>query len=536
MSRNDCFHAPSLQTCVSGAQLCILVLMQWLNTIVDELFTRHPDGDIVVSSGVSPSGTYHLGTLREVLTAEVIAGEVRRRGRTARHLHIVDDLDVFRKVPVNVDADWEQYLGRPLCDVPAPDGSERSYADYFLSDLLDAINKMGLDIEIVRSHERYREGFFVPAVEQALEHVEDIKRILREVSGRELDEQWTPIQVVEDGRIKNRSFHGIDTTTKTVTYAGADEAEAVASYADGHVKLSWRVDWPARWALMRVHAEPFGRDHATKGGSYETGAHIVREVFSAEPPLPVPYNFINRVGETKKMSKSAGNVITAKELLTILPPEIVWFFLLRSSPDKQLFFGEGETLLRLFDDFAALLAKPDKTTDDQQLIELCLHGVDAPTVSNVPFSHLVNTYQASLKDPELTLRTIERSEHAATATAQAETIRRELAFIDTWLQRWAPEEMKFELAETFDKGSFSEKEVELFSKLAQKIVVAPDDAEGEYYHLALYALKDELDMQPKEIFSALYRLLIGKTSGPRAGWFLSILPHDWLLARLKLER
>jgi lysyl-tRNA synthetase class 1 len=73
--------------------------MQWLNVIVDELVARHPDGEIIVSSGVSPSGTYHLGTLREVLTAEVILREVQRRGRAARHLHIVDDLDNMRKVP-----------------------------------------------------------------------------------------------------------------------------------------------------------------------------------------------------------------------------------------------------------------------------------------------------------------------------------------------------------------------------------------------------------------------------------------------------
>ena len=30
------------------------------------------------------------------------------------------------------------------------------------------------------------------------------------------------------------------------------------------------------------------------------------------------------------------------------------------------------------------------------------------------------------------------------------------------------------------------------------------------------------------MFAALYKALIGKTSGPRAGWFLSILPRDWL--------
>ena len=83
--------------------------MQWLNTIADELITKHPEGTIVVSSGVSPSGTYHLGTLREVLTAEAIAWEVRRRGRQAVHYHVVDDLDVFRKVPVGVPK-----LARPV--------------------------------------------------------------------------------------------------------------------------------------------------------------------------------------------------------------------------------------------------------------------------------------------------------------------------------------------------------------------------------------------------------------------------------------
>ncbi len=30
--------------------------------------------------------------------------------------------------------------------------------------------------------------------------------------------------------------------------------------------------------------EPFGKDHATRGGSYDTGVRIVREIFDAEPP------------------------------------------------------------------------------------------------------------------------------------------------------------------------------------------------------------------------------------------------------------
>jgi len=507
--------------------------MQWLNTIVDELIDRHPDGDIVVSSGVSPSGTYHLGTLREVLTAEVILREVQRRGRTARHLHIVDDLDIFRKVPADVSADFEKYLGKPLCDVPAPDGSDRSYADYFLADLLEAAGPLHLQMEVVRAHENYRNGFLVPVIEQALEHVEDIKRILRDVSGRELDDNWSPVQVIEDGYLKNRKFVSLDKAAQTITYVGKDDTEKTASYAHGDVKLSWRIDWPARWSQLHVMAEPFGRDHATKGGSYDTGKIIVKDVFGAEAPLPLPYNFINRTGETKKMSKSKGDVVTAAQLLSVMPAELVWFFVIRYSPDKLLFFGEGETLLRLFDEFAELLAKPDKTAQEQQLLDLCLQGVEAQTVSNIPFSHLVESYQAALRDADRTLAVIGRTEHADTAGAQAEIIRRELAFIDAWLDNWAPEEMKFSLRTDVDISEFTDTEKQLFAMLAEKVAQAPEDADGNWFHEAIYEGKDALNMQPKEVFSALYRLLIGKTSGPRAGWFLSMLPRDWLLAQLK---
>ena len=115
--------------------------MNWLNTIVDEAIRQHPEGEIIVSSGVSPSGKYHLGTLREILTAEVVMLELKRRGRAARHLHIVDDHDVFRKVPAGLPETYEQYLGKPLCEVPSPAG-EGSYADYYLNDMLTAALKI----------------------------------------------------------------------------------------------------------------------------------------------------------------------------------------------------------------------------------------------------------------------------------------------------------------------------------------------------------------------------------------------------------
>lgn len=509
--------------------------MQWLNTIVDELLRRHPDGEIVVSSGVSPSGKYHLGTLREVLTAEVIARELRFRGRVSRHIHVVDDLDVFRKVPAGIPESYQQYLGRPLCDIPSPDDPSQTYADYYLADLLLVAEKMHLSMEIMRAHKEYRAGTFVPAIETALAHVDEIKNILNKVSGRSLDENWSPVQVIEDGYLKNRRFVGLDTTTKELTYEGGDGHERTISYAHGDVKLNWRIDWPARWWMLHVAAEPFGRDHATKGGSYDTGAVIVKDIFGAEAPIPVPYHFVNRTGETKKMSKSAGNTITAGELMDVLPAELVWYFLLKSAPDKQLFFDAGPTLVRLFDECSALLAKADKTPDEEQLARLITTDGVEPTVSRVPFSHLVASYQASLKDVDKTLEVIRRTEHAAVVDSDEHTIKSELRFIDAWLQRWAPDDVTFSLRQEVDADAFSSTQKDFMKRLAGAIERAPADADGDWFHKAIYEYKEAMGLQPKDMFTTLYQALIGKDSGPRLGWFLSLLPRDWLVKRLELE-
>lgn len=508
--------------------------MQWLNKVVDEAIAAHPDGEILVSSGVSPSGVYHVGTLREVLTAEAIMLGLRERGRDASHVHNVDDLDPLRKIPAGVDSSFEKYLGMPLCDVPSPDGKAGSWADYYFKDFAKSAKKLGMDMEPLRMHKKYRTGFMVPAIEKVLENIDKARDTLVKVSGRQLDESWSPIQIKENDYLKKRRFLGIDDKAKIIRYENKDGVPKEVSYAKGDVKLDWRLDWPARWWLLGVDVEPFGRDHATKGGSYDTGVGLMKSVFKDKPPLPVPYNFINRTGQTKKMSKSSGDTLAISDMLQILPPEVLRFFVLRYGPEKQLFFDETDGVVRLIDDFAALLAKEDKSEDDQMLIRLSMAGVAQTTISNIPFSHLVASYQAALKDPAKTLDIIRRTEHKQTGDAQEETILQELKFIDNWLKNWAPDDAKFELAPKPPK-ILDEKEINYLKALADKIQAAPEDADGEWFHKAIYEFKDTTGLAPKQLFGTLYKALIDKESGPRAGWFLSILPRDWLIKRLRLE-
>lgn len=507
--------------------------MQWLEKIVDELISRHPEGEILIESGGSPSGEYHLGHMRELVICDAILLSLRKRGREARHIYFVDDLDALRKVPTNIPPEYEKYLGQSLCDIPSPDGKS-SYADYFIEGLKKGCDSLGIEVEFIRSHEKYRNGFFTEAIEISLDNVEKIKDILETVSNRKLGKDWSPLQVNENGYLKKRRFISIDKTAKTLKYEDKDGREQTISYSSGEVKLDWRIDWPARWWLLGVAVEPFGRDHASAGGSYDTGEEILEKIFGGSSLLPVKYDFINLFGDTKKMSASKGTGLSASEAANIIPSEVMRYFILNAPPNKLLHFDPIGGLTRLMDEFAELLAKTDKTAREEDLIELCTNGVES-VVSSVPFSHLVASYQAALKDPQKTLETIARTEHAFNVKAQKGIILKELKFIDNWLDKWAPQDVKFSILKKADASQFSPEEKKYLSELAEKIESGPDAADGEWFHKAIYAFKDRTELAPKQLFQTLYRALIGKDSGPRAGWFLSTLPRDWLIKRLKFE-
>ncbi len=509
--------------------------MQWLNRIVDEIETRYPAGKLLIESGASPSGTYHFGHLREIIACDAILLELQKRGREVQHVHFVDDLDALRKIPANVPQNYEKYLGQSLTDIPAPDGSKLSYAEYFLKDFTDSADVLGIKMEVIRSHRKYRAGFFTDAIEIVLEHTDKARHILETVSGHKLGDDWTPIQVNEDGYLKKRPFISIDTAAKTIQYKDKEGKEQTTSYAQGEVKLDWRFDWPARWWLLHINVELAGRDHSTKGGSFDTGLQILRDIFETEPLVSMPYDFVNLAGDPKKMSASRGTGIDATEIVQVLPPEVIRFFMLRYSPNKRLYFDPIDGVIQLMDEFAALAAKDHRTADEQQLLYVCTNGQKQQTVSRVPFSHLVASYQASLKDVAKTLEVIKRTEHGGIAAEEAQVIKNELAFIDVWLDKHAPENVKFSLSDKVDKSRFSDKEIQFLQGLAKSVEQAPDDADGQWFHQAIYSLQNNSKLSTKELFGAIYKATISKTSGPRAGYFLSILPRDWLIKRLSLE-
>lgn len=506
----------------------------WLDRAADEIIQRYPEGEIIVSSGHSPSGHYTLGTLREIVTASAITWALRNLGRQVKHADFVDDFDILRKVPAGLPASLADELGKPLFLAASPEPGV-SYGEYFYRDFARAQQIGGfVPDETYFAHITYaKEHRYVEAIGLALENLAAARSITETVSQRELPKDWVPIQLLsDDNRLNTWRYTGHDAAKQVVAYKNQDGEEGELAYDSGRIKLDWRLDWPARWWIWNVTVEPFGRDHASKGGSYDTGKELVERVFGGTAPIPIPYEFINMAGQTKKISKSAGNALTALEAFEIMPPEIVRYFIVRSRPNKLLVFDPGLGLYNLIDEFAAAQSDPEHAFRDAY--NFAVAGKAGQIISSVPFKHLVQVYQAAREDPAATLDILARTGYAEQVKAERDVILAELPFAGNWLNKYAPQEIIFSVQSALPDVNLTDEQRSFLTILAAAIEECAD-ADGQTMHELIYAAREQANLPPKEAFQALYRVILGKDSGPKAGWFLASLDRDFLTKRLHLQ-
>jgi lysyl-tRNA synthetase class 1 len=283
----------------------------------------------------------------------------------------------------------------------------------------------------------------------------------------------------------------------------------------GGGKLTWRVDWPARWQIFGVTVEPFGKDHASKGSSYDTGVRIAREVYGIEPPYPVPYEWLSLAGKGD-MSSSKGNVLSIHAMLEVVPPEVLRYLILRTLPQRSIKLDPGLPLLQLIDEYDDVEAK----NRDSRALELSAISGIHPI--GVPFRHMVTVVQAAQGHMPQWLEILRRNGYDLD---NPEGLRQRAAYAQRWLDTFAPEELRFQVQTELPPVSHDlthEQQLAL-QRLGERL---QPGMTGEQIHQLIYALKDELGVRPDLLFKAIYTVLLGKSQGPRAGWFLSTLdPH-----------
>ena len=491
--------------------------IHWADVIAEKL---EKSGPHTIATGITPSGPVHIGNMREVMTAEAVYRALLDRGVEARLIYIADTYDRLRRLYPFLPESFNEHIGKPLSEIPCPTGCCGSYADHFLMPFLQSMERLGIKPQVYRADQLYKEGKYNEAIKTALRRRDDIARILKEVSGRDVPEGWSPFDAICSacGRTNTTRVTGFDLDAETVDYTCSCGSQGTVPMRGGG-KLVWRVDWPARWPIFNVTVEPFGKDYATAGGSYDTGKRISEEIYGYPAPFPMVYEWIHLKG-VGAMHSSTGIVVTIQEMLDVVPPEVLRYLIIRNKPEKHIEFDPALPLLSLVDEY-------DQRKGDERAIDLSNISKSGPF--EIPFRHMVTAVQIARGDEERLFAALKRSGYDV-VTRREEIVGR-ARNVQTWLDKYAPAYVKFQVQESLPSAvkNLTAEERRALGILADQV----GDKPAAEIHDAVYAVAKQEGLDSKKFFQAIYLAFLGDRQGPKVGWFLSSLERGFVLSRLR---
>ena len=154
-------------------------------------------GPQVVNDSKTPSGTVHVGSLRGVVLHDAIRRALIDVGTPVVFRYGVEDLDPMDAQALLTPDAVARYMGVPLANVPAPEGSGApNYARHFVGPLPGHVRGPGHHARAVLDERALRRGEMDPYIVRALDQAATIREIYRTVSTVDHPDRWLPISVI----------------------------------------------------------------------------------------------------------------------------------------------------------------------------------------------------------------------------------------------------------------------------------------------------------------------------------------------------
>jgi lysyl-tRNA synthetase, class I len=516
----------------------------WIDKIADALIKREKklgrSLDLIrVESGLGASGIPHIGSMGDAVRAYGIALALQNFGFKSELIAYSDDMDGLRKIPHGLP-DWlKDHIARPVSSIPDPFGScHASYSAHMSSLLLDGLDKAGIKYRFQSGREAYKQGLLVKQIDALLRNSSKLGKKIAEFVGQDKYIGVLPYFPVcqSCGRLYTAVAQKYLQEEKKVAYIcsgsriGKADIEGCGHSGEvdiskGEGKLAWKVEFAARWQALDIRFEAYGKDIMD---SVRVNDWVADEILGYSHPLHVKYEmFLDKSG--KKISKSAGNVLTPQMWLRYGTPESILLLLFkRITGTRHVGLDDVPALMDEYDYYEDIYFgkikedNPAKLTKTKGIYEY-INKLNPPKQPSPHVLYRFIAQQASIfpkSDDDRLDKIFNRLVKYGMVKDKTDGIMQKIKLASNWADDNAVQDERFEVQLTY----VQRKAVLELVQAIRPFASTPDTSENaKVLQSKVFDIARNNGMEPKEFFTLLYRMFLNAERGPRIGnYFLDL--------------
>jgi lysyl-tRNA synthetase, class I len=508
----------------------------WIDKVADNLLNREKKLgrklDLIrVESGLGASGIPHIGSMGDAVRAYSIKLALENFGYKAELIAYSDDMDGLRKVPPGLP-DWLQdYIAKPVSNIPDPfGGCHKSYGDHMTSLLLEGLDKVNVNYHFQSAAEAYKKGMLAKETDIILRNSNLLGQKIAEYVGQKKYNEILPyFPVCEScGRLYVAKAERYLPDEKQVIYVCSESRigekklkgcgyGGQIDITKGDGKLAWKVEFAARWNALDIRFEAYGKDIMD---SVRVNDWVADEILGYAHPLHLKYEmFLDKGG--RKISKSAGNVLTSQVWLKYGTPESILLLLFkRITGTRHVGVNDIPVLMDEYDLYEDIYFDKIKENNQAKLIKLkgiyeYINHLKPPTrpSTHVPYRMLVQ--QAALFSTEERIDKIyDRLIKYGMIKQKSKDLEKKIELASNWANDHLFIEEKFEIEM---KENYNKAIKELVETLKSFVGSEHESEAPKNLQSKIFNIARNNQMEPKELFTLLYKMLLNTDRGPRLG-------------------
>lgn len=533
--------------------------MHWIEELAEDVFKRKRGEVFTGNGGLSVSGLQHVGRLRgEITLVDTLLRVLREKGVETRHMLTLYTMDAWKgkETQLRQFSDPEearQYIGWPLYMVPDPHGCHDSWVEHYWEDFGGVLDRFARHVDVVTTKELYEENqrmreFVLRSVTDLREKI--VATINKYRGERKLPESYIPFQPVCEkcGRIDTTEALEVDPKSYRVRYrcrnCGHEGWQSLA-----HGKLNWRVEWVGVWYALSVDFEPYGKDHATPGGSRDSCVDLARNVYGFEPPAGAAYEWVGyrvRGKDMGDMGSSDFIGFTPRQWVEVAEPEVLRYLYLSVPPMRRVVLSLEEVprYYDVFDKAERVYYGLESVEDAENMAKSYRYALLSEPPPEPPFqlrylhaAILSQLLPSRGEDIDEVLRRLRETKQlrGELSARDLERIRTRIRLAKRWIEKYAPSYYRITLVEKPPVDQIRPLVDEEIAALLEELynrLASLDEWSEDKIKEAMISIKKTKSAE-RRMFKALYLAFFGKPYGPRIAPYLAMLNREMVLERIR---